>query len=111
MNSASAICAFVRCRAIRARISASRVVISAPMTGPTVLTPSSVPPAVRTVLRCPRSVAGTDELPSRYGEPGLQTTPAADGVNLLLGKRPGRRAARVLVQVRDGAAGRIPEGL
>src|SRR5215831_6192226 len=53
MNSASAICAFVMCRATRARISASRAVTSAPLTGPAVVTPSSVPPAVRIEYGCP----------------------------------------------------------
>jgi hypothetical protein len=71
MNSASAICAFVRCRAIRARISASRAVTSAPLTGPTVVTPSSVPRAVGAGHGCRGSVAGTDAPPVPRGEAGL----------------------------------------
>src|SRR4029453_2780267 len=43
MNSASAICAFVICRAIRERISASRTVTSAALAEPTVVTPSVSP--------------------------------------------------------------------
>ena len=70
MNSASAICAFVRCRAIRARISASRAVTSALLAGPTVVTPSSVPLPSVLSTQCPRSVVATDVPPVPYGEPG-----------------------------------------
>jgi hypothetical protein len=42
MNSSSAICALVRCRAIRARTSVSRGVSSVPAAGPALVTPISL---------------------------------------------------------------------
>ena len=51
MNSESAICAFVRCRATSARTSTSRAVSSVPGAGPAVVTPLSVAPT--TACRAP----------------------------------------------------------